>query len=251
MELPDILGFCVPLQPATANCVRMPGGGMLCVQVDVRTGDIAKISEAALAQLNAALMPFQPIFNIIDTVKMVVDCLTAIPKAITSFDPTELLNCIPGLVQQLNKLLAMIPQLSIPIMVSDIIDLLISILLGIRQDIGAMLRQLERIAAAATRAAAVGNVQLQVAVTCATENIDVQMANLNESLAPLNRLLGLINAFLKLLGLPCLPTLSDLEASDAALDAIDLIIEALQRIRTLFPNIELPAIPTTGDDGKC
>ena len=253
MELPDLTIFCVPTAVAPQDmCIRMPGGGMLCAQVDIRTGDVAAITEAFLAQLNAALTPLQPLFNIIDLLKLVIDCISAIPDCLgPPPDPTGLLNCIPGLVAALNKLLQMIPQMSIPIMVSDIINLLIYLLLGLRQDLGAILRQLERIAAAATRAATTGNLQLQVVLDCATGNADAQLENLNASLAPLNRLLGLINTFLKLLDLPCLPTLANLGASDAALGVIDDIIAVLQRIKALFPFLALPAIPTTGADGKC
>jgi len=63
--------------------------------------------------IQPALTPLVPIFNIIDTVVAIFNCVKAIPDMIgPPPDPTVLAACLPDLAEKVNKLLALIPQLS-------------------------------------------------------------------------------------------------------------------------------------------
>ena len=65
--------------------------------------------------IQPALTPLMPVFDIIDTVVAVFNCVKAIPDSLgPPPDPTALAACIPELAEKVSKLLKLIPQLSLP-----------------------------------------------------------------------------------------------------------------------------------------
>ncbi len=90
-----------------------------------------------------------------------------------------------------------------------------------------------RIAQAGLRAAELGNVQLQLALDGANANIDAQVKSIGEGVQSLNRLIGVINLFMGLVGLEPLPDLANLGTdAHAALEPIDLVVEQLDTARS-------------------
>lgn len=251
--LPDGASFCVELSTGPGElCVTLPGAATLCATFGFETGDPAKIVSSMLGTVNAALTPLAPFFAVLDALKAIVDCVQAVPDAITQLDVTGLLACVPEMVKKLQKVLALIPQLSVPMMIISILDVIIVGMMGLRAQMAAMIRQLDKITAAAARAAELGNVDLQVIVDCSMANLEAHAENMNASMAPLNRLLGLINLMLELAGLPCIPSVAlGTEVGQAGLDAIDVIIDVLQTAKAAIPgpDFQLPAIP--GPDDPC
>ena len=73
--------------------------------------------------IQPALTPLMPVFDIIDTVVAVFNCVKAIPDSLgPPPDPTALAACIPELAEKVSKLLKLIPQLSLPYTIIGIID---------------------------------------------------------------------------------------------------------------------------------
>ncbi len=73
--------------------------------------------------IQPALTPLVPLFNIIDTVVAVFNCIKAIPDTLgPPPDPTAIAACIPELAEKVNALLRLIPQLSLPYTIIGIID---------------------------------------------------------------------------------------------------------------------------------
>lgn len=222
-------------------CVSFPGGVSICASVGLRTGDTAAMTENFFAQINAALMPLAPFFNVLDVLQAVFNCIQAIPKAVAvPPDPTALPQCIKELGQAIAKLLAMLPPLSVPRLVKGILVALAAALASIKGEIQALILQQARIVAAATLAAEPGNVHLQTVVDCATGNFSVQLENLNASMAPLNRLIGILNLLLKLVpNAPQIPSVADL-GNDAA-GAVGVLDDAINAINTVAEFIPVPA----------
>lgn len=242
LEIPELA--CVELAATGSEiCIFFPGGATFCASYGFELCDPAEVIKPLLAQVNTALAPLTPFLNVLDVLKALVDCVSAIPDSLgPPPDPTAISNCIPGLLEALEKLAELFPPLSLFKLVKSILLAIIAFLVGLRNKIAAFVDQLERIAAAATAAAALGNVRLQAVVDCATGNLDVQLQNLNASVAPLNRLIGLVNTILELAGLPCIPTLADL--GDFLTDPLDTLIEILQTIADAIPtSLDLGAIP--------
>jgi hypothetical protein len=239
MPLPDLSAACVEVKVGKQDlCVTFPGGAEMCVQLpSVSIPDPSELSKQLMAQANAALAPLVPIFNIIDVVMALFNCVKAIPDALgPPPDPSKLAKCMPELAQKAAKLLKLVPQLSVPLMVVGLIDVLLAFLEGMRNQLKAVVDAQVKIAQAATRAAELGNVQLTTIVDCANANIEAQMKNLGESAAPVNRLIAIINMFMQLAGLPPLPDLSNL-GSDAqqALSGLDAVVNTLKQARSAIP----------------
>lgn len=238
MPLPDLSAACIALKVSRQElCVTFPGGAEMCVQIPDVVPDPTEMSKQLLAQANAALAPLVPIFNIIDVVIALFNCVKAIPDSLgPPPDPSKLAECLPDLAKKASKLLKLIPQLSLPLLLVGLIDVLLFYLEGMRGQLKAVIAAQVRIAAAATRAAELGNVQLRTIVDCATANLDAHLQNLGESVAPLNRLVGVINLFMELLGLPKVPDISSLgDDAEAALVPLDAAIDALKAAHAAIP----------------
>jgi hypothetical protein len=239
MPLPDLSVACIEIKVGKQDlCVTFPGGAEMCVQMpSVSVPDPSELSKQLMAQANAALAPLMPVFNIIDAVLALFNCVKAIPDALgPPPDPSKLAKCLPDVAKKVSKLLKLIPQLSVPLMIVGLIDVLLAFLEGVRGQLKAVIAAQVRIAAAATRAAELGNVQLSTIVDCANANIDAQMKNLGESAAPVNRLIGVINLFVELAGLPKLPDLSNLgNDAQAALGVLDPLVDQLKAARSAIP----------------
>ncbi len=238
MPLPDLSSVCVELTVTPQNLsLTFPGGAELSTQLpDVGIPDPMQLSKQLMAQANAAMAPLVPVFNVIDTVLALFKAVKAVPDAITSLNPGKITEALPDLAKKASKLLKLVPQLSVPLMIVGLIDVLLTFLDGLSGQLRAIIDQQARIQQAATRAAELGNVQLQAVVDCAKGHVDVQMQNLAESTAPVNRLIALINVFMELIGLPKLPDLANLGSdAAAALEPLEHMVKTLKDIRKTIP----------------
>lgn len=234
--------MCLPLSIGDGDhCVVMPGGTELCVNFpSIIPPTLLELMQQMFAQLNSAMAPLQPIFNIIDAIVQVLECI----KATSTLDPEEILACIPGLTEKVNKLLALVPQLSIPLMIRDVIKCVVIFLEGLQDQLRSIQEFLNRVLAAELAAAEPGNVGIGLSVDCAKGQIDAQLDYLNETAKPVNRLIGLINFFLDLIGLDdfCIPSIGSV-----AVDVIDPFLELLQVLidflNLLLSFITIPSIP--------
>jgi hypothetical protein len=251
---PDLSDFCVALPTAFELCLPLPGGITICAQDGFDLGDPSALTRSLFEQLNSALAPLQPFLNMVDIAKSIVDCITAIPDALgPPPDPTAIANCIPGLLEKLQKLLDMLPPVWVPKMVKAFLDIVIQALIGLRMEIMAIVAEQAAIIAAATKAVGPGGAQLQLAIDCAEDNVRALIANKNAGMAPLNRLLGIVNLFLELAGLPCIPNLGALltDLAEDALVPIDLLIEGLEFIKSKIPGVDWVLGPAPGPDDPC
>lgn len=229
--------FCIRLGRSNGEtCVRMPGGAALCAHYGLETGDAGTIIRGFLGDVNTGLAPLVPFFRALDVIKAITDCIQAIPDSIATLSPVPIVKCLEKLIPKLQKLLELIPQLSVPILIADILDLIILGLMSTRAEAATFLAQQERIVAAGLRAAATGNEQLLAVVECETGNLDAAWSNTRASFAPLNRMVDLVNLLLGLAALPKVPSLDDLdELNDEALHNIDALIHGLQTARAALP----------------
>ena len=217
-------------------CVTYPVGQQICASLpQLGNADASELLQQFFAQLNSMLAPLGPILSIIDALLAVFECVQALPKVITELDPTELINCIPGLAEAIQKLLKLLPQLAIPILVVEILDAILLYLRAQRDLLVAMAARQLAIIAANTRAAQPGNVQLALVMDCINANFDADLLNFNEQLNVLNRLFGLVNAILELIGVDPLPGIAEVvNPADAAKD-IDAVIDFLTDVRATIP----------------
>jgi hypothetical protein len=191
-----------------------------------------------MQQLQPAMAPLVPVFNIIDTVVAVFNCIKAIPDTIgPPPDPTALAQTIPDLAQKVSKLLKLVPQLSVPLMVKGLLDVLISTLVGVRTQILALQQQMISVTNAMDRAAELEDAGLAAIAACAQANVEQQARNIGQSLGALGKLIGLINLFMGMIGGPEVPDLSDLAGKplDEVIEPLDAFVTTLENIRDAIP----------------
>ena len=212
-EIPDPLSITLP-------------GGVTMQQINL------------MQAIQPALTPLMPLFDIIDTVVAVFNCVKAIPDSLgPPPDPTALAACIPELAEKVAKLLRLIPQLSLPYTIIGIIDLVIDTLRQARSQLMHLPQQMQQILGAIDRATELEDAGLMAITSCAQANVAQEAANVGKSLASLGKLIGILNIFLGIVGGPEVPDLSNLAGRplDDVIPPIDAIIEALQTVRSAVP----------------
>ncbi len=238
MPVPDLNLFCVRIAPAGRQCIVLPGGAELCVPwQSAKIPDPYEYSLAAMAAINTALTPLVPFFDVLDVLVAAIDCIKAVEKALgPPPDPSKLVTCFPKLAKALAKLMKLIPQLVIPALVGKLLDVVILYLDGLRTQLLTILRRQLRILRAQERAAAIGSVQLQTALDCATLDLDAYLVNLNENALPVARLIGLMNLLLEIAGMEPIPSVQTIGANaQLALKPLEDTIVTLTAVRKLFP----------------
>ena len=188
--------------------------------------------------IQPALTPLVPIFDIIDTVVAVFNCIKAIPDTLgPPPDPTALAACLPDLAEKVAKLLKLIPQLSIPLTIIGLIDLMIDTLLQARSEIMHLQQQMQQILGVIDRATNLDDAGLMAIAQCAQANVAQEAANVGKSLAALGKLIGLINLFMGMVGGPEIPDLSNLAGRplDDVVPPLNAIVDALKTARDAVP----------------
>lgn len=181
------------------------------------------------------LAPLMPVFNIIDTIVAIVNCIKAIPDVIT--DPTAIGECLQELGKKIGNLLQLVPQLSLPLLLVGLIELLITTLDQVRGEFLHLQRQMTQISGAIDRAKELEDEGLMMLAQCAQANVAQEAANLGKSLASLGKLIGLINLFMGMLGLPEIPDFGDLadRPLDQVVDPLDELVKILKAARQGIP----------------
>ena len=201
-------------------------------------GGVSMESINLMEQIQPALTPLMPLFDIIDTVVAVFNCVKAIPDSLgPPPDPTVLAACIPELAEKVAKLLKLIPQLSLPYTIIGIIDLIIDTLRQARSLLLHLQAQMQQILGAIDRATDLEDAGLMAITSCAQANVAQEAANVGKSLAALGKLIGLLNIFLELVGAPTVPDLSNLAGSplDEVVPPLDAIVDQLSQVRDMVP----------------
>ncbi len=188
--------------------------------------------------IQPALTPLVPIFDIVDTVVAVFNCIKAIPDTLgPPPDPTAIAVCIPELAQKVAKLVRLIPQVTLPYTLRGILRLIIDTLRQARSQIMHLQQQMQQILGAVDRATNLGDAGLMAITSCAQANVAQEAANVGKSLASLGKLIGLANLFLGMIGAEGIPDLSNLAGRplDDVIPPIDAIITKLQAAYDAIP----------------
>lgn len=188
--------------------------------------------------IQPALAPLVPLFNIVDTIVALFNCIKAIPDTLgPPPDPTALAECVPELAEKVSQLLKLIPMLSLPLMIVGLIDLVINTLAQARDVLVHLQIQMEQILNAIDRATDLDDAGLMAIIQCAQANVAQEAANVGKMLASLGKLIGLINLFMGMIGGPKIPDLSDLAGQplDDVIEPLDAIIEVLTTARDAVP----------------
>ncbi len=213
--------------------ILLPGGIELSAQVDgiPHPGDVAA---KLLGEVNAALAPLSPFFDVIDLLLVLKDVF----DAVKSLNPFQIGSILPKLYKKIDKLKKLIPQLSIPASLKKIIRVLLVLIRGIRLDLEAIIRAQSNIDLSAQRASALGSAGALVLLECATADAAVLFQVVQQQAAPLNRLLGVLALFTSLAGIdkPEIPSSINFgENAEEATASLKSLEDALQALHDAIP----------------
>jgi len=168
----------------------------------------------------------------------VFNCIQAIPDALgPPPDPSILSACLPDLAKKMEKLLRLLPVLSLPILLVRLLDLVIDTLRQARDKFLHLQAQLTQIQNAVNRAKDLEDAGLMAIAQCARGNVEQEAANVGDSLASMGKLIGLINLFLGMIGASQIPDLSGLSGKplDEVVAPLDELVDVLRRARESIP----------------
>ena len=236
-SLPETADLCWHLVAGPDQaCVVMPGGAAVCVSVpSVTIPSGIEFTRAAFAQLNSALAPLMPALRILDFCLAVLKALQAVPGILWS--PGDFITALTAVIKKAQPLLQLVPGMWVFFLVGAVLDLVIRHLQATLSQLDAVIQQQAAILAASTRAAQLGNADLQIVADCATGQLAAIMFDANARMQPLNMLLGVLNLFLSLVpGAPKIPTLASLGTdAEAAIAPLQQAVTELQSLRRWFP----------------
>lgn len=191
-----------------------------------------------MEMIQPALTPLVPLFNVVDTIVAIFNCIKAIPDTLgPPPDPTIIATCLPPLAEHISKLLQMLPQISLPHLMVRILTLAITVLRDTRSQLLHLQQQMVEILGAIDRATILEDAGLMAITQCAQANVAQEAANVGKSLASLGRLLGLFNLFSGMVGGPVAPDLSNLAGRplDEAIPPLNDLITQLESVRDAIP----------------
>ena len=247
MPLDTFQDICIGSSASTGElCVSLPGGAELCASIPsaIPTTEI-ELAIDMMSKVNTALAPLNPLFDIAETVLT----LAQIVKHLALFEVEEAISKIAGLAEKIESLAKLAPPLSMPVLIIDVIDAIIRYLKATQAQIVRMQGYHERVKSSLEASAETG-FDMEDIINCAEASLEDTLAHLGTQADPINRLIGLLNGFLQLLELPCIPSISAPTLDDTFLDLMDTTIEYLEFLRGLI-KIPVPFVSIGVDEDDC
>jgi hypothetical protein len=231
---PDLAAVPAPLS------VTLPGGVSVASLMRAADGVPQELDlvQSLMAEASPALAPLKPVFDILDAVTAVHAVLKAIPGAFgPPPDPTKITDALGKLAPKIDNLLRLVPQLSVPLLAKDLLDALVTLLLGLAEALQGLAEELQSLGRVADRATALNDPRLASIAACAQRGVVAQAATLGASLAGLGSLLGLLNTLLDMAGLPEVPDLTTLAKLPLGeiLAPLSVLVDALRVVRRAIP----------------
>lgn len=233
--------LCVPTPelPSKPLCLTLPGGTELCPPMGYQHLGLLEYAREAVGLANTALAPMRPVFEVIEVLALIEQCLSKIPDILgPPPNPKPLIETLIKLAEKMKLVLKLSPPFSAPIMLVQILDMLIANLYGLASELFAVARYVASIETATNQ---VGHLpEMKDILDCVWKNVDVQMSNLQKMFASINPTIDLLNVIAKLAQIgdpfPLEPFQSDLNKGPrAAGEAIQLLAEKLQAVRVMIP----------------
>jgi len=201
--------------------------------------DLGELLAGYQDQLAIALAPVRRFLEIVEVIMSLVNCVTAVPRAIIRLSPSPVFDCMEELVETVQRIIAWIPpfsyirlQLGLMGYAIDLIDEIISFFTALDNRITVLIESMDL-------AVSLGDLELVKIVNCGISplrNNTVVALDLMVFISPLvNVLMGV---FLRLIPTPAMQ-----KASDEALAAGAYLITAVDALRTGSGQEPLPAFP--------
>jgi len=234
LDLNELL--CVPIADMPPDlCVTLPGGFEVCAVPGQLPPSLFEYARSLLAAASSAMAPLGPIFTIIEVVTAIYKCLSTIPDCLgPPPNPTKLVKELKKLSALIPKLLKLVPQLSIPLMILQLIDVVIAVIDGAASELAALARFAQQITQA--ELAAPSAPELLAMIVCAKASLSIQLTNVERSFASINPIIEVVNSLGGLAGLQPIARFEGLPPDpSAAVNALRDAADALRTVRNAIP----------------
>lgn len=219
--------------------IRTPAGPITGIPIGKNPSSLESV-RALSGQVSALLAPFQAIFDIIETVLLVIQTIEAIPNAIATFSPGKITEKLEELSAKTGLLINLLPQASAIKLTADVVKLIDANLRAIRAEL-IDLQTLETNNNATIQLSAdlfnqgeiVASQKLNVTIECQEKLISSRIDALTAGNAGVDKLVEIINGLIDLIpgNIPKIPLLGNLPSSPSeAIELIDLTLELLEPI---------------------
>jgi hypothetical protein len=222
-------------EPSTCTQLRvvLPGGMVIQGSTPGLGSSPLEVARAAISAANGALAPLGPIFALLDVLMAVIDFAKSVPKVVSQ--PWEVTSALIDLVKKGAALASLVPQLSVPIMVLGIIDVIIAFLTGIQHEVGKLVlleAKKNQVAVLVGDVPALGPIVAGVEAQIAARRSQVACAM--GDAAPL---LSVVSKLMKLIGLPPVELSGDPSAGalEDLASLLDTLVGVLTQIRSTIP----------------
>lgn len=244
---------CIEL-PACTDILRVffPGGISMDAGPTDSVPECGDLAQNLLNQVNVALLPLVPIFDI---VQVLVDLIAVVEALGPPPDPTKLGKALSKLAEDASKLANLLPILSVPVMIKSTLLLIVALLKNIVLELSNLTLFEADITASADLVFALASqpdgknasVQLDIAVGCAKASLTSQLVGLQQRMSPLKQLICLLNSIAALApGLPTIPCdFTALDAQEISVN-VDILNKAIALLEQLANDI-----PVVVPDGAC
>lgn len=224
----------------SALTIPLPGGIEVGPSISSRLASVTDLILSTVSQASPALAAFVPFMKMLATMEAVAAVLKAIPKAIVTFNPMELVDALVALALAMSELLKLLPPLVLPLSIMRFIALIVLLL----EELIASLYVLADAVEAAEYAIAKGQERVDedlIAIgQCAKSNVEAEIERTMSIMTMLGAPIRLINVFLALLGQPCFRFDPDPEMD---VQGLILFLQAILDFLTTI-NISIPSLPT-------
>lgn len=225
---------CRKIPEAKGPCgVRFPGGIVIESMPNIGDGDWER-GIALFRAMTPALAALAPVFALIGAVlglKKFVEAFTSFPP-----DPGDLAEGIDEFLTNVNKLVAVAPPVSVPLLVKDLLTCIVSFLSGVIGVLQELQIQQQRIDAARQKSVDMNLPDLEEMADCAEENLELYLEHVAATMGSLGTLFAVLQSFADVAGLD-LPGV-DFDVSggiDDALDKLGEIVFTLSDILEALP----------------
>lgn len=227
---------CIKVPPASAPCkVRFPGGIIIEAMNSPGDGDFER-GLALFRAMSPALAALAPVFSLIGALLG----LKKFVSAFTSFPPDvgELADGIDEFLTNVNKLIAIAPQVSVPLLIKDLLTCMINFLGGIISVLLEVQRKQQQIELAKQRAIDLNLPELDDLMDCAEDNLSLYLQHVAFTMGSFTTIYGILQTFADAAGIGEL--LGDVDFSvsgdlDTVIDKLSDIVMTLQDILNSIP----------------
>jgi hypothetical protein len=229
--------LCAHLAPAIPPIsVTFPGGITLegAAPPEQATQPL-RVAKSLIDQAGPVMSGLAPFFKLLDAIMALAKLGSSIPDAILQLSPEPILEAIQELAPKLAAVAALIPQLSIPLMIVNLIDVVILFLQGVVGQLGALAEDAQRATDAAARAEVLDSDRLRDIAQCLQENVDIQTANMSASMGPIGKILEIITLLASLAGLPEMPAIGEFTDPAAGIAVLEGFVDTISDIRDAIP----------------